>query len=157
MDMKNLMQWLELAKKYQAGDFWGSIFEQASVNDLMKDVSDFPPSPGSERSPGQEVSFPPTDIYLTEEEVLIVSDLAGYRKENLQLSLAGMKLMLKGTSGRMNPGTAILQERHQGDFQRTIDLPEPVNSNQMTAKFHNGLLYIAYKRQRINEEQVNIE
>ncbi|WP_042463210.1 Hsp20/alpha crystallin family protein [Neobacillus dielmonensis] len=157
MDMKHLMEWLELAKKYQSGDFWNSIFEQASVNDFMKEVQDFPPPPGTERSTGQKQSFPPTDIYLTDDEVLIVSNLAGYRKENLQLSLAGTKLMIKGTGGQMNPGTPVLKERHQGDFQRVIELPEPVSSNELTAKFHSGLLFISYKRQFKNEEYVEIE
>ncbi|WP_462411684.1 Hsp20/alpha crystallin family protein [Neobacillus sp. Marseille-QA0830] len=157
MDMKHLMEWLELAKKYQTGDFWNSIFEQASVNDFIKEASDATPSQGSQRQAGQDGSFPPTDIYLTEDEVLIVCDLAGYRKENLQLSLSGTKLYLRGSSRQMNAGTPILQERHLGDFQRAIELPEPVYSNQMQAKFQNGLLFISYKREFKNEEYVNIE
>ena len=30
MDMNKILQWMDLAKKYQTTDFWNEIFEQPS-------------------------------------------------------------------------------------------------------------------------------
>ena len=88
---------------------------------------------------------------------MLISDLAGYAKENIQLSVSGTKLLIKGNNNQTNKGELVQKERYQGDFERMIQLPEPTYPNQIRARFHNGLLIIAYKRQFRNEEQVPIE
>ena len=34
--MNKILQWMDLAKKYQTGDFWDGIFDQISFNEFMK-------------------------------------------------------------------------------------------------------------------------
>ena len=41
MDMNKILQWMDLAKKYQTTDFWNEIFEQSSFDEFMKNNSDF--------------------------------------------------------------------------------------------------------------------
>lgn len=157
MDMNKMLQWLDLAKKYQTTDFWNEIFEQSSFDEFMKTNSNFWQSGESPLEPRQGEKFPPTDIYITDEEVMLISDLAGYVKENIQLSVSGTKLLIKGSNNQVNKGELVQKERYHGDFQRIIQLPEPTYPNQIRAKFHNGLLFVSYKRQFMNEEQVPIE
>jgi HSP20 family protein len=157
MDMNKILQWMDLAKKYQSNDFWNGIFEQPSFDELLKNNFDFTQAGEYKSEPVQGKKFPPTDIFLTAEEVLLISDLPGYVKEDIQLSVSGTKLLLKGNKRKVITGEPVQQERYNGDFERVIELPEPAYPNLIRAKFSNGLLVVSYKRQFTNEEQVPIE
>lgn len=155
MDMNKIFQWMDLAKKYQTNDFWKEVFEHSSFEQFMNSQE----NSGTE-SPfenGQSKRFPPIDIYLTDQEVLLIVELAGYSKEHIQLSVSGIKLLIKGSNNTVFPGKTVQQERNIGPFQRVIDLPEPTFPNQIRATFKDGLLFISYKRQFMQEEEVPIE
>lgn len=157
MDMNKILQWMDLAKKYQTSNFWNEIFDQPSFQEFMKNGQDFGQTSESPFDSEQGKKFPPTDIYMNSEEVLIISDLAGFTKEDIQLSVSGTKLLIKGSNNQVFTGDLVQQERHHGTFQRMINLPEPTFPNQIRAKFNNGLLLITYKRQFKKEENVPIE
>ncbi len=157
MDMNKMLQWMDLAKNYQSNDFWSGIFEQPSFDEFMKSNFDFG-QPGEAKSePVRGKNFPPTDIYLTDKEVILVADLPGYLKEDIQLSVSGIKVLIKGSKKNLIQGEVVQQERNTGDFERIIQLPEPVLPNQVSARFSNGLLIVSYKRHYFNEEQVPID
>ncbi|MBB6447076.1 Hsp20/alpha crystallin family protein [Bacillus benzoevorans] len=157
MDMNKILQWMDLAKKSQTTDFWKDIFDQPSFNEFMTNTQDQGQPASHSFNPGVGNHFPPTDIYITDEDVLLISDLAGYAKEDIHLSISGTNLLIKGNNSRAITGKLVHQERHQGPFQRIIQLPEPAYPNQMKAKFNEGLLCISYKRQFRDEEQVPID
>jgi len=159
MDFDKLKQWLELARKYQTGDFWNGIFDQSTLNQFMKENMDMGTSgPESSANPfSQNPTFPKVDIYMTDSEIIILADLAGFKKEDLHVSVSGNKLLIKGTASPIAGIQPILQERFQGPFQRTVDLPEPTDSNRIKAAFKDGLLTLTYKRLNIQEERVPIE
>ncbi|WP_338472363.1 Hsp20/alpha crystallin family protein [Niallia sp. XMNu-256] len=157
MDMNKILQWMDLAKKYQTGDFWDGIFDQSSFEEFMKSNVDGNHSGETAMKKGQGRNFPQTDIYITDEDVLLIMELAGYVKENIQLSVSGTSLLIKGNNHEMITGEPVQQERYHGPFERVIQLPEPTYPNRIRAKFNNGLLFISYKRQFLKEERVNIE
>ena len=157
MDMNKILQWMDLTNKYQATDFWKEIFEKSSFDEFMKNNTNFEQASEAPSEPEQGKEFPPTDIYITDDEVLLISDLAGYAKEDIQLSVSGTKVLIKGNNSQLFIGEPVLQERFNGSFQRTIQLPEPTYPNQIRAKFNNGLLFVSYKRQFKKEEHVPIE
>ena len=105
MDMNKILQWMDLAKKYQTGDFWDGIFDQTSFNEFMKNNVDGNHSGETTVKTGQNRKFPLTDIFITDEEVLVISELAGYVKENIQLSVSGTNLLIKGDSQQMMTGS----------------------------------------------------
>lgn len=157
MDMNKILQWMDLAKKYQSNDFWNGIFEQPSFDEFIKSNLDFAPGGEANSEARQEKIFPPTDICLTDEEVLLIADLPGFVKEDIQLSVSGTKLLIKGSKEKLLTGDVVQQERFSGDFQRIIQLPDPPVANSFRAKFSNGQLIVSYKRQFTNVEQVPIE
>ena len=148
---------MDLTNKYQATDFWKEIFEKSSFDEFVKNNSNVEQADEAPSEPRQGKEFPPTDIYITDEEILLISDLAGYAKEDIQLSVSGTKILIKGNNSQISIGEPVLQERFNGSFQRTIQLPEPTYPNQIRAKFNNGLLFVTYKRQFKKEEHVPIE
>ncbi|MBS4195454.1 Hsp20/alpha crystallin family protein [Lederbergia citri] len=160
MDFEQLKQWMELAQKYQSGDFWSSMMNQSSFGQFMNDTVGPDPSKSENTVPPQQnqnKTFPKIDIYMTDTEVTVIAELAGYEKENIHISVSGNKLLLKGTSTPVIFGHVVQQERYEGQFQRIIELPEPTYSNQIKAKLHNGLLTLSYKRKYFQEERVPID
>lgn len=157
MEMEKFLQWMELAKKYQSGNFWSEIFDQSSFDEFLKN-NDFARTESTQAGDmAQQSNFPPTDIYITDSEVILILDIAGYLKEEIQLSVSGTRLLIKGFNNRVIPGELVQQERFHGAFERVIPLPEPAYPNETKAKFNNGLLIVSYKRQFLNEEHVPIE
>ncbi|WP_026695166.1 Hsp20/alpha crystallin family protein [Peribacillus kribbensis] len=159
MDFQKLMQWMEAAKKYQSQDFWSGIFDQSSFEHFMKNMAsdENPQNAKGQTSPAPRDDFPPVDVYIAGAEIILLADLAGYNKEDLDISVSGSRLLISGTRSPLVNGTAVIQERFTGDFKRTIQLPEPTDSSQIRAKFRNGLLMIAYPRQHTYEERINID
>ncbi|OCA81676.1 spore coat protein [Bacillus sp. FJAT-27225] len=157
MDMNKIMQWMDMAKKYQSSNFWSDIFEQSSFEEFMKSNLDMGWAGQSRADTTQAKGFPPTDIYKTDDEIFVISDLAGYMKEEIRLSVSGTKLLIKGNRNEIAAGEPVQQERYQGEFNRIIQLPEPTFPDQIRAKFTNGLLIIRYHRQFKSDEQVPIE
>jgi len=157
LDFENIKQWMEMAKKYQSGDFWNSMLDQSSFNQFMKDNMDFGSSNNSFVNQTSKNEFPRIDIYMTDYDITVIADLPGFRKEDLHVSVSGIRLLLKGTSMPIVNGQLIRQERVHGQFERVIELPEPTESNQIRAKFRDGVLILTYKRIYRQEEWVNIE
>lgn len=157
MDFEQLKKWMEMAKKQQTDDFWKLFSDPSSLQDFMNDSRDNSTSQTFANQPMNQKVFPPIDLYITEQEIIILADLAGYRKEKLKVSVSGTKLLLKGSMPTLIPVKPIHQERNSGDFQRVIELPEPASSSEIRAKFENGLLMIWYRRNRPDEESVIIE
>ncbi|MGE8202964.1 Hsp20/alpha crystallin family protein [Heyndrickxia sp. NPDC080065] len=153
MDFDKLKEWMEISQKYQNGNFWDMIFDQANLENFMKDTRNEAPSQKVHTSN----SFPLVDIYLTNTQVIVIIELPGYRKEDVTLSLSGNLLSIKGTSKLpiANP-VVIRNERRYGDFERLIELPEPTKSNEIHARFESGLLIVTYMRKYTPEENIPI-
>lgn len=156
MDFEQIKKWMDLAKMQQSEEFWKTFTDPSNLTDFMNET-DFNGKPQNfANQSSQPKSFPLIDIYMTDLEIILLADLAGYQKENLQISVSGTKLLLKGTRPSIIPVKPIHQERHLGEFQRIVILPEPASSAEIRAKFDNGLLMIWYKRKTL-EESVIIE
>jgi HSP20 family protein len=151
MDFEKIKQWMEITQKYQNGKFWETIFdgnlfdEDGETGEMRPDQKTF------------SMKYPKTDIYVTETDVILLMEIPGAVKEDIVLSVSGTKLSVKGVlQPPMINGASVLNERKYGEFQRNIDLPEPVDSHDMYARFQNGLLTISYPRKYTREEHVMI-
>jgi len=80
---------------------------------------------------------------------VIEIDVPGVRLEDLVISVAGRKLMLRGRREivRELAGSRIrLRERWSGEFSRSVELPGPVDAGRMTATLREGILRIELPR-----------
>lgn len=92
-----------------------------------------------------ERQFPPVNLYELDEEYLITAELPGTSSENLDLTVSGGVLTLKGK--RPAPvGIADdrfrRHERVWGEWERSLSVPERVEQEKMTAEFNDGILKI---------------
>lgn len=157
MDMDKLKKWLELAQGMQGGDFWKGVFEQDLAKRFMDDDvnHDFYKGTSSFRDDKSVKSFPLIDIYESPNEVIVVIEIPGIPKENIELGLSGKILTVKGNAKSIYSHLQqTYSERFFGEFTRQINLPDQVEPNELTAKFWNGILMIQYNRKK--EDSVSI-
>jgi HSP20 family protein len=102
----------------------------------------------SERQAQLLVTVPPIEAWIDREKKkyhLGVAMPPGMDPEEIQLSLQGNRLTVKGeykSEREKKKGEYLQQEFTYGSVERTIELPEGVNTNELTAEYNNGVLKI---------------
>ena len=162
VDMEKLKQWMEIAQNMHGGQFWKNIFEQDFAKQFMNDQTFTSPIHGfeeqSNRTNKHSHSFPNIDLLEGEQDVMVMIELPGVQKENIELGLNGNVLTVKGTALPIHPNLKIIySERFYGEFQRQIKLPDTVNPSELNAKFWNGILFVSYKRGIEKGEIIHID
>ena len=161
--MDKLKHWMDIAQNMHGGDFWKNIFDQEFAKQFINDQP-FGTSnngAGDQSNRPQEKnprSFPIIDILEREEEVVILIELPGVIKENIELGLNGNILTVKGIVNPIQPQAKLVySERFYGEFQRQITLSDTVSPNELTAKFWNGILFVSYQRTMEKGERIPID
>jgi HSP20 family protein len=85
----------------------------------------------------------PVDLSETEEEVVVKASLPGVKSEDIQISVTGDTLTVKGEAQadqEEKQQNFYRRERRFGTFQRSFTLPAKVDADQAQASFENGVL-----------------
>jgi len=88
---------------------------------------------------------PNTDVYGTDEGLVIKVELAGMRREDLELTVDGSALHIRGQrpDGCRAPNCKfIVMEINYGPFENVIELPEGYNLSKAAASYQNGFLRV---------------
>jgi len=89
---------------------------------------------------------PPIDIYETIWGISIEIEIPGITKEDIKLTITGKKLHIKGEK-RFKKEQAkqkyYMLERPYGTFNRIIELPENIDTENIKAKINDGVLSIS--------------
>lgn len=171
MDKDKLKQWIDIADQFQGKDFWNGVFGNDYTKKILENISFSPfqdeskqtqyhqdSSPKTQPNQGSQPAFPKTDIYKNEFEIIIIMELPGVRKEDVQLGISYDLLQIKGMVHPLTTNMEqILSERYYGPFERTIRLPEYAAESQVSAKFINGLLKISFPRSQRKMENIPID
>ncbi|MDA8095312.1 MAG: Hsp20/alpha crystallin family protein [Betaproteobacteria bacterium] len=87
--------------------------------------------------------MPRIDMVNRDGEIVLRAELPGMEKKNLDISVTGNTVTLKGQSRREEKdekGDYFRQEISQGAFSRTLTLPADVDADKARASFKDGLL-----------------
>jgi HSP20 family protein len=88
---------------------------------------------------------PNTDVYRGDAGLVIKIELAGMRKEDLQLVIEGNRVRITGhrPDGCRAPKCKFfVMEINYGAFERVIDLPEGYDLAHAKAAYQNGFLRV---------------
>lgn len=120
--------------------------------------------------PGQEPEayLPPMDIYELGDSLIIELELSGVKREAIDLFVERNLIVVDGvktdfplTASADAPKVSYLQlERKFGRFHREIELPVTCDTNEVRAKFSQGILVIELKKiqeQRGRRRRVAVE
>lgn len=93
--------------------------------------------------------FPAVNLWVNEEEAIITTELPGIESKDIDISLVGKTLTIKGLRKEEDIGeedSYLKRERWYGNFKRTVDLPFNVEVEKVSANFKNGILSIRLPR-----------
>jgi len=87
---------------------------------------------------------PPLDIYETEDEVIVLVEIAGMKKQEIEVAMQGNVLIISGNRIEDVPYKVKLEqmEINYGKFQRIVKIFTPIERGKITATYENGLLRI---------------
>ena len=95
------------------------------------------------------VLAPRLDVTEEDKAVTITAELPGVKENEIEVSLVGDQLTLKGEKRSEHEGKEEVAgrvihrtERSYGAFQRTITLPYQVEPDQVSAQFRDGVLTV---------------
>ena len=107
----------------------------------------------------ERVNRLPLDAYSTDEEVVILASLPGLKPEDVEITIEGDTLTIKGEiPGPPENVDYILQERRYGPFSRTLTFNIPVQADKAEATFKDGLLtLIVPKAEEIKPRTIKVK
>jgi HSP20 family protein len=111
--------------------------------------------------PGQGDWLPPVDIYETEDEIVMISELPGLEEKDMDIQVSEGVLTLKGEKkypvDREGDNYYRL-ERAYGKFQRSFAVPNTVDFESIKANLKDGVLKITLqKRTEIKPTVIKVE
>jgi HSP20 family protein len=89
---------------------------------------------------------PAIDMYQTDDEVVVKAALPGMKADQVQISVTGDLLTLKGEfkeKEETEEKAYHIREQRYGAFERSVMLPTQVQSDKAKAEFEDGVLTIA--------------
>jgi len=137
-DPEKILKWYKMAQKNPAQDFWTKVFDSPQNTSLLEQISNM-------ITPRK--TFPYTDIYQTGQEIVVLIDLPGIKKQDIQIQIANDRLLIKGVAPESHYSSGLVSsERFTGKFERTINLPEMIAKTGYKASLRDGLLEIRLPR-----------
>jgi HSP20 family protein len=121
---------------------WDPFSELADMRRTMDALFDEGRTRSSWLTPGIESYFP-VDLYETKDEVVVEAALPGVKPEDIDISVTGQTVTVKGESKDEHESKAqnfYRHERRHGTFVRQFQLPTEVDSDKAQASFEHGVL-----------------
>jgi len=104
---------------------------------------------------------PQMDVYETPKEIIIVGEISGVNKEDLEVEVDQKAVKITGVrreTARIPGMKYHLAEIAYGRFERILFLPVPIDPEEVQASYVNGLLKITMaKRLREQVRQIRVE
>jgi HSP20 family protein len=101
----------------------------------------------ADRQQGREPSqwTPSMDVLSEDGDVVIRAELPGVRPEDVDITLSRGVLTIQGRreaeQERRGAGYVVRERRH-GSFRRSMQLPEGIDEESVSARFENGVLEV---------------
>src|SRR6476660_9763158 len=94
---------------------------------------------------GETHWIPNTDVFVTEGTLVIKVELAGMRREDLELTVEGNRLMISGQrpdGSRSTKCKFLVMEINYGPFECVIEIPPGYDLSEAKAAYQNGFLRV---------------
>ena len=119
-----------------------------NIQDVQREMERLLEYLGSSKPPRVHLARmwePAVDVYETEKEVVVVVELAGVKREMMELVVSGNTVQLRGErrDTRQAGGRSYYRmEIHKGPFEKVVHLPATVDPEETRASYEDGLLVI---------------
>jgi HSP20 family protein len=92
--------------------------------------------------------YPPVNVFQQGEDLVIVAEMPGVRREDLEIEVKDNRLRISGTKSISYEDGASphRRERVAGSFDRTIAIPVAIDAAGVKADYKNGILALFLPR-----------
>lgn len=105
--------------------------------------------------------YPPINVLNSPDEIVVQFELAGVAKEDVDLSITGETLVVKGVKKAPpddDSRSYTRRERPCGEFSRTIVLPDKVDGDRIDANMDAGILTVRLpKSEAARPKQIKVK
>lgn len=93
-------------------------------------------------------AFPSVNVFNDGEDYVLVAELPGVRKEDLEIEVRGDTLRIQGnkTIAYDEHASVHRRERSAGQFDRTLTLPTDIDAAKVAADYRDGVLTLRLPR-----------
>lgn len=91
-------------------------------------------------------AFPPLNVFRKGDDVVIITELPGIRKADLQIQVKGRTIRLAGPVEYGEKAGVHRRERLAGSFDRAVTLPVEIDADRVRAEYHEGILALYLPR-----------
>ena len=108
---------------------------------------------------GETHWVPNTDVYVTDSGVVIKVELAGMRREDLELTIEQNRLKISGQRPdccRAPKCKFLVMEINYGIFESIIELPAGYELSQAKASYQNGFLRVDVPLQPAHSKTISV-
>ncbi len=103
----------------------------------------------------------PIDMFHTEKEVVVKASLPGVKPEEVDISISGDCLTIKGEARaeeKIEREDYLYREHRYGAFSRSVALPNDLQTDKAEASFENGILTLTIpKSEEAKPKQIKVK
>ena len=115
-----------------------------------------------ERQSGEDRLYftPAADIYETKDDFVVVMDMPGVGKDDLNVTVEENELGILGkVNDKLGEGKNFVRREYRiGDYRRKFSLSNVIDRDKVNARLENGVLTLALpKSERIKPREIKIE
>jgi HSP20 family protein len=101
--------------------------------------------------------MPPADLHETPQEYVLSAELPGLTTGDIHIDFQDGRLTVSGTRSERTPCEGYQRiERGHGSFRRTLQLPLPVDADQITADLRDGVLTVRCPKSSAAAQRIRI-
>lgn len=115
---------------------------------LQQALDDFRTSDWLSAGPSARGAYPPLNVFRKGDDVVIVAEVPGVRKSDLQLQIKGRTIRIAGTKSVAygEGASAHRRERLAGSFDRVVTVPVDIDPEKVKAECRDGILALYLTR-----------
>jgi HSP20 family molecular chaperone IbpA len=103
----------------------------------------------------QKIWRPPTDVYETDDSVIVKVEIAGMSESDFSISLSNRNLSVSGT--RSDPVCKRAYQQLEipcGHFRTEVFLPYAIDYDDISATYENGFLTVVLPKVKAHQVQI---
>jgi HSP20 family protein len=119
-----------------------------ALSSLQQALDSFRASNWLSTGPSSGGGYPPVNVFRKGDDFIVIAEVPGVRKSDLNLQIKGNTIRLAGTKSVNFPEKAGVhrRERLAGRFDRAVTLPVEIAADGVKAEYRDGILALFLPR-----------
>lgn len=139
---------------------WNPFREMAAMQNMMDRIFEETWRPFFEEG-GAALNTLALDLHEDDAQYTVVTELPGVKADDIHIKLDGDYLMIEGEIPEQvvekEGQRSLIKERRYGRFSRRIRLPQPVDSDKVSATYDSGVLKLTLpKTEAVQPKQIPV-